>query len=151
MFFTSVPTDSRRCSAHLLPQKLQPYQQSVDSIGKSFCDKSRSTSRSNPGIPFLLTRYIALDLINHEVAIKSLSAEFVQDSDRVSRFQREAEVLTSVNPLAIFTRRHALSLFARSRARLYPIERRARFMENTYQMAAKPTGTGFAPVLGGSL
>jgi hypothetical protein len=48
-----------------------------------------------------------------------------------------------------------ISLFAGSRARLKSIfviaERRARFMENTYKMAARTTGTTFVPVLGGTL
>jgi len=48
-----------------------------------------------------------------------------------------------------------LSLFTGSRARLNSIfviaERRARFMENTYKMAARTTGTAFAPVLGRTL
>jgi len=42
--------------------------------------------------------YRARDLkLKREVAIKILPAEFAQDSDRVSRFQREAEVLASLN------------------------------------------------------
>src|SRR5215467_2332341 len=42
--------------------------------------------------------YRARDLkLKREVAIKILPGEFAQDSDRVSRFQREAEVLASVN------------------------------------------------------
>jgi serine/threonine-protein kinase len=35
--------------------------------------------------------------LKREVAIKILPGEFAQDSDRVSRFQREAEVLASLN------------------------------------------------------
>src|SRR5437867_3620233 len=35
--------------------------------------------------------------LKREVAIKILPAEFSRDSDRVSRFQREAEVLASLN------------------------------------------------------
>src|SRR6267143_403121 len=35
--------------------------------------------------------------LKREVAIKILSDEFSRDPDRVSRFQREAEVLTSLN------------------------------------------------------
>jgi len=55
-------------------------------------------------------------------------------------------------------RRHCL-VFQRQRNRRFsralvlgciPPKRRARFMENTHKMAAKTTGTGFAPVLGGS-
>ena len=42
--------------------------------------------------------YRARDLkLKREVAIKILPAEFSRDSDRVSRFQREAEVLASLN------------------------------------------------------
>src|SRR5262250_2055068 len=42
--------------------------------------------------------YRARDLkLKREVAIKILPDEFAQDSDRVSRFQREAEVLASLN------------------------------------------------------
>jgi Tol biopolymer transport system component len=42
--------------------------------------------------------YRARDLkLKREVAIKILPGEFAQDSDRVSRFQREAEVLASLN------------------------------------------------------
>jgi serine/threonine-protein kinase len=42
--------------------------------------------------------YRARDLkLKREVAIKILPEEFAQDSDRVSRFQREAEVLASLN------------------------------------------------------
>jgi len=42
--------------------------------------------------------YRARDLkLKREVAIKILPEEFVLDSDRVSRFQREAEVLASLN------------------------------------------------------
>ena len=86
----------------------------------------------------------------HEVAIEILPGAFALDSDRVNRFQREAEVLASLNH-PTYSGDGTLSPFACSRARLYPAERRARFMENTYKMAAKTTGTGFAPVLGGSL
>src|SRR5437867_3260212 len=35
--------------------------------------------------------------LKREVAIKFLPEEFAQDADRVSRFQREAEVLASLN------------------------------------------------------
>src|SRR5689334_453728 len=35
--------------------------------------------------------------LKREVAIKILPEEFLQDPDRVSRFQREAEVLASLN------------------------------------------------------
>src|ERR1043166_6127972 len=35
--------------------------------------------------------------LKREVAIKILPAEFSRDADRVSRFQREAEVLASLN------------------------------------------------------
>ena len=35
--------------------------------------------------------------LKREVAIKILPAEFSRDPDRVSRFQREAEVLASLN------------------------------------------------------
>src|SRR6516162_5362175 len=35
--------------------------------------------------------------LKREVAIKMLPAEFAQDPDRISRFQREAEVLASLN------------------------------------------------------
>src|SRR5262252_2847097 len=35
--------------------------------------------------------------LKREVAIKILPGEFAQDSDRVRRFQREAEVLASLN------------------------------------------------------
>src|SRR6516162_8430624 len=42
--------------------------------------------------------YRARDLkLKREVAIKILPVEFAQNSDRVSRFQREAEVLASLN------------------------------------------------------
>ena len=42
--------------------------------------------------------YRARDLkLKREVAIKVLPDEFLSDPDRVSRFQREAEVLTSIN------------------------------------------------------
>jgi serine/threonine protein kinase len=42
--------------------------------------------------------YRARDLkLKREVAIKTLPEEFTQDSDHVSRFQREAEVLASLN------------------------------------------------------
>ena len=42
--------------------------------------------------------YRARDLkLKREVAIKILPAEFARDADRVSRFQREAEVLASLN------------------------------------------------------
>src|SRR5215510_1902159 len=42
--------------------------------------------------------YRARDLkLKREVAIKILPEEFARDSDRVSRFQREAEVLASLN------------------------------------------------------
>src|SRR5215471_1918518 len=42
--------------------------------------------------------YRARDLkLKREVAIKMLPEEFSQDPDRVSRFQREAEVLASLN------------------------------------------------------
>src|SRR5262249_18465211 len=42
--------------------------------------------------------YRARDLkLKREVAIKILPEEFSQDSDRVTRFQREAEVLASLN------------------------------------------------------
>src|SRR5262250_960621 len=42
--------------------------------------------------------YRARDLkLKREVAIKILSEEFSQDADRVRRFQREAEVLASIN------------------------------------------------------
>ena len=42
--------------------------------------------------------YRARDLkLKREVAIKILPEEFSRDSDRVSRFQREAEVLASLN------------------------------------------------------
>src|SRR6516162_5903411 len=42
--------------------------------------------------------YRARDLkLKREVAIKVLPGEFAHDSDRVSRFQREAEVLASLN------------------------------------------------------
>src|SRR5215472_15700748 len=42
--------------------------------------------------------YRARDLkLKREVAIKILPEEFSQDSDRVNRFQREAEVLASLN------------------------------------------------------
>src|SRR5215475_6005673 len=42
--------------------------------------------------------YRARDLkLKREVAIKILSEEFSRDADRVSRFQREAEVLASLN------------------------------------------------------
>src|ERR1700692_1516366 len=42
--------------------------------------------------------YRARDLkLKREVAIKILPEEFSRDSDRLSRFQREAEVLASVN------------------------------------------------------
>ena len=41
--------------------------------------------------------YRARDLkLKREVAIKILPGEFAQDSDRISRFQREAEVLASL-------------------------------------------------------
>jgi len=35
--------------------------------------------------------------LKREVAIKVLPDEFARDADRVSRFQREAEVLASLN------------------------------------------------------
>src|SRR5438876_8653411 len=42
--------------------------------------------------------YRARDLkLKREVAIKTLPDEFSRDADRVSRFQREAEVLASLN------------------------------------------------------
>src|SRR5438105_14759657 len=42
--------------------------------------------------------YRARDLkLKREVAIKILPEEFSRDADRVSRFQREAEVLASLN------------------------------------------------------
>src|SRR5215469_5310613 len=42
--------------------------------------------------------YRARDLkLKREVAIKILPDEFARDSDRVARFQREAEVLASLN------------------------------------------------------
>ena len=42
--------------------------------------------------------YRARDLkLKREVAIKILPPEFSRDSDRISRFQREAEVLASLN------------------------------------------------------
>jgi serine/threonine-protein kinase len=42
--------------------------------------------------------YRARDLkLKREVAIKILPEEFSQDSDRIGRFQREAEVLASLN------------------------------------------------------
>src|SRR5215831_14775663 len=42
--------------------------------------------------------YHARDLkLKREVAIKILPEEFSRDADRVSRFQREAEVLASLN------------------------------------------------------
>src|SRR5215467_12989119 len=42
--------------------------------------------------------YRARDLkLKREVAIKILPGEFAQDADRVSRFQREAEVLASLS------------------------------------------------------
>src|SRR5499433_913200 len=42
--------------------------------------------------------YRALDLkLKREVAIKVLPDEFARDADRVSRFQREAEILASLN------------------------------------------------------
>src|SRR6516162_9713491 len=42
--------------------------------------------------------YRARDLkLKREVAIKILPEEFARDADRVSRFQREAEVLASLN------------------------------------------------------
>ena len=42
--------------------------------------------------------YRARDLkLKREVAIKVLPDEFSRDADRVSRFQREAEVLASLN------------------------------------------------------
>src|SRR5262252_2835074 len=42
--------------------------------------------------------YRARDLrLKREVAIKILPEEFARDTDRVSRFQREAEVLASLN------------------------------------------------------
>src|SRR5262247_4501507 len=42
--------------------------------------------------------YRARDLkLKREVAIKILPEEFAQDADRVSRFEREAEVLASLN------------------------------------------------------
>src|SRR5215467_9738654 len=42
--------------------------------------------------------YRARDLkLKREVAIKVLPEEFAQDGDRVSRFQREAELLASLN------------------------------------------------------
>src|SRR5215471_697389 len=42
--------------------------------------------------------YRARDLkLKREVAIKILPPEFAQDIDRISRFQREAEVLASLN------------------------------------------------------
>src|SRR5215831_6173561 len=42
--------------------------------------------------------YRARDLkLKREVAIKILPAEFSSDADRVNRFQREAEVLASLN------------------------------------------------------
>src|SRR6516165_8964516 len=42
--------------------------------------------------------YLARDLkLKREVAIKILSDEFSRDADRVRRFQREAEVLASLN------------------------------------------------------
>src|SRR5215472_13349524 len=42
--------------------------------------------------------YRARDMkLKREVAIKILSDEFLRDTDRVSRFQREAEVLASLN------------------------------------------------------
>src|SRR5215471_5031209 len=42
--------------------------------------------------------YRALDLkLKREVAIKILPEEFSHDADRVSRFQREAEILASLN------------------------------------------------------
>src|SRR5499427_7911394 len=42
--------------------------------------------------------YRARDLrLKREVAIKILPEEFARDADRVSRFQREAEVLSSLN------------------------------------------------------
>jgi serine/threonine protein kinase len=42
--------------------------------------------------------YRARDLkLKHEVAIKILPERLAQDSDRVRRFQREAEVLASLN------------------------------------------------------
>src|SRR6266705_4714206 len=46
--------------------------------------------------------YRARDLkLKREVAIKILPDEFNRDSDRVSRFQREAEVLASLNHVNI--------------------------------------------------
>jgi hypothetical protein len=41
--------------------------------------------------------YRARDQLKREVAIKILPEEFSRDTDRVSRFQREAEVLASFN------------------------------------------------------
>ena len=46
--------------------------------------------------------YRARDLkLKREVAIKILPEEFSRDPDRVSRFQREAEVLASLNTVRI--------------------------------------------------
>jgi hypothetical protein len=48
--------------------------------------------------------YRARDLkLKREVAIKILPGEFAQDSDRVSRFQREAEVLASLDYVSYCT------------------------------------------------
>src|SRR5437588_3788812 len=54
--------------------------------------------------------YRARDLkLKREVAIKILPDEFSRDPDRVSRFQREAEVLASLNHANMFaSRRSAL-------------------------------------------
>src|SRR5262247_1137526 len=57
--------------------------------------------------------YRARDLkLKREVAIKILPEEFSRDADRVSRFQREAEVLASINHpniAAIYDLQEALS------------------------------------------
>ena len=51
--------------------------------------------------------YRARDLkLKHEVAINILPEKLAQDSDRVSRFQREAEVLASLNHPNIATIHH---------------------------------------------
>ena len=52
--------------------------------------------------------------LKREVAIKVLPDEFCRDADRVSRFQREAEVLASLNHPHIAAIHH-LEEFERSR------------------------------------
>ena len=52
----------------------------------------------------LVAEYLARDLkLKRDVAIKILPDEFSHDADRVSRFQREAEVLASLDYVSYCT------------------------------------------------